>query len=313
MNKTIFSVFGDALLLLVRRPLYLVLGTVAFFPENILIFVSSEDIKNFSDFLLSLPIISPFLSHGNFEPVVFSLLFCASMALWLIQITSFSFICLDILSREKNRAEKKYNFRRAIFTAPRIALVRIAGSLFFSLLLYLLVLPVQSLVTIGAVSSAWFLGLFALLVFLGFGASFFSVFLFSHFYILFARLSVRASLHTAANLFLKQKNVSLLFILWTGASFFLLLAFSLLLPGLKIHGLTLVSLSSETPLAFAIAGYLFKGALSILLSTLFPVSATLFFLRIARKKKKKKARLERLEKILSPLIKKKSEAPQEMK
>lgn len=311
MNQFLFSIFKDAFFLLFRRPLYILLSTIASLPENIPISIRVEDMEAFARNLLTFPFFASLFSHGNFPGLFF--LFCAGLFLWLIKIAAFSYVCLDILSQKKNRSEQAPNFRRACFFSPRIALVRIASFLFFAILLYLLILPVQTLVTVGAFASAWFLGFFALLIFLGAGASFFSTFLFAQFYILFARIPVRTAFHTAAKLFLAHKKLSLLFSLWTGVLFLLFPALLSLLPGFVTDGFTFMSNSSEIPLTITFTSFLLNSLLSILLSTLFPIVATLFFLRIAKKKKKRTIKAADLETILSPLLKKKSEATQEMK
>ena len=308
MDEIVRTLFKDAFHLVFKRPRYLLLGFFAFFPGNLPFLIRPEETFSFFSSLsiaLGISVESDLKTVSAFFVGIILLLFC-------INIIAFSWICLDILSQKKKRPLKKL-FPALGKALPRIALIRILGYLFFTLFLSLLFLPVQALFDSDSALSGILLGVVALGILLRLGPAFVYLFLFAHFYTLFAQLPWIQALKTSATLFTKHSRAASIFLLYFVCLLLLIALVTMLLPGFEIRGFSLSPLFPGIPFFVTIFGCLLSGTILLISSSFFPIVLTLFFLSLASRKKSKKSIPIPVQELISPMLKKKSELPQETK
>lgn len=307
MTKIFFSTLRKSLSFLSKRPYYLFFGVLftsgVWLPIRVQFSNSEKDITLFK---------SSFEQNFSSYSELY-LVFILSLILipWFLKLLTLSFVYLNIFStrtKERNLSILQ-NLQVAFVSLPSLVSLRLLILLLILFLFLFLNIPISILIKMNSLYGSLFLGIIASILFSFYSFVLFSVFLFSQFFILFGKLSLREALKAGSHLYEKKKRESLFFVF----SFFIFFLFVQIiiyfLPGFYFSEETfsILPLYPKFPPYFNILGFVVSYLLLSFYFTFFAITSTFFFLRIAKKPKEKELLVQETSVLSSPLLKKESE------
>lgn len=309
MIKTVLFITRRSFSFLLKNPRYFLLGMIFTVGNWFPIPIQWETLNQADPSITENPLVKEFFSH--FASPSNALLFISFIILlfWILKMTLLSLLYLDIYFKKKDKEKKPLlkMMSTILISLPSIILLHLLLILSLFVLFLFLGLPVASLLSAGSFYASGFLGTLAVIVFLSTSVIAFALFLFSHFFILFSRLSLKNALGISARLYQKKKKVSILFLLFFLILFLLLQALIALLPGFYLSENSLVPFYAQLPIIVNLMGFVISFLLLSLYLSLFPIASVFFFLHIAKQPPQKKEVLKATESALTPLLKKESE------
>lgn len=235
------------------------------------------------------------------------------LALWLMKIFLLSCLYLHVFFSQKKHINVSILkiVRKSIWKFPTIFSLHPLLFFAFTFLFIFIALPVISLIDMGSISAAWFLGTLAFFIFSLFSITIFSLFLFSHFYILFSGLPLKLALDASAFLFQKNRKESAFFLSTFLIIFLVINIFILFLPGFYLSKEGLFVLQPNLSTFLNTVSFFISYFLLSFYFTIFFIASVFFFLHIAKQPKKKILFSFKKNEALPPLFKEKSETLQE--
>ncbi len=309
MTKTILSITQKSLFFLLKNPRYLFLGMVFTIGNWFPIPIQWENQDPMNPSIAEIPFIKGLFSHFTSLSDTLLFIFLTVFFFWIGKIILLSLLYLSVYSKQKKGGEMPILkiVGVALVTLPAIIVLHILLSLSLLVLFFFLGLPVASLLSAGSLYTGGFLGALAIVIFISVSITAFGIFLFSHFFILFSRLSLKNSLDTSARLYQRKGKVSVFFLLFFLIIFLLLQTLIALLPGFYFSEDSLVPLYAQLPVLVNIIGFIISFFLLALYFTLLPTASVLFFLHIAKQPPQKKSAANVVDPALAPLFRKGSE------
>lgn len=294
---------------LLKKPHYFLFGAVLVLLDKItslpLERIITGTADTFSENSLLVKLFSSFSSPAN--GLMFLVAFFA--LLWASKIGILSLLSLTVYARQRKKEKPSLlaNIQTLLLTLPKMIGLNILYIASITLLALFLTVPVTALIGIS-LPSAWFLGILAFVIFFISSLIAYSLFLFSHFFILFSRLHLKTALDASARLYQRKKQESLSFLLFFLILFLLIVLVSLFLPSFSFTETGIISPYPEIPSTLNLLGALFSFLLFSLYFTFFPVTSVFFFLAIAKQPPVKELAEESAKSVLAPILKKNPKA-----